>query len=81
MEATTKNIFAVSAGLIGGAAIGKMAFDHAFVEGMDDKERNRLVGFGIGAVVLFGAAYFLGVDEKWLTVDGPAEAVEKWVSP
>jgi hypothetical protein len=81
MEATPKNIFAVSAGIIGGAAIGKMAYEHLFVHGLEDKERNKLIGLGFGAVALFGAAYLLGIDEKWLTIEGPAEAVEKWVSP
>ena len=81
MDTSPKTIFALTAGVVGGAAMGKMAFDHFFVEGMDDKERTKLIGIGVGAGVVFGLAYLFGIDEKWLTGKGEVEVIESWVGP
>ncbi len=67
-------------GVIGGAALGKAGFDHMFVHGMTDKERKTLVGVGLGSVAVFGAAYALGIDEEWLSVDGIAGKISNQIS-
>jgi hypothetical protein len=67
-------------GVIGGAALGKAAVDHAFVHGISDAERSKLIGVCVGTAVVFGAAYALDIDYEWLTVDGLATKAEKWIN-
>lgn len=68
-------------GLVGGAAIAWWATEHMFVEGLEDKERRTLVGFGAAAVAVYAAFELFGLDKRWLDVQGAAEAVqEKWPS-
>jgi len=78
-ETPVRTWIVLGAGVIGGAAIGKMAFDHMFVHGLTDEERKRLVGLGVGAVFVYGAAYALGVDSKWLNTSELVEEAGKQI--
>lgn len=67
-------------GVVGGVSIGKWAIDHMFVEGLEDKERKTLVVVGAVAVLVFGTAKLLDLDEKYLTVEGTFEKAQEYIS-
>jgi hypothetical protein len=67
-------------GILGGLAIGSWAFEHMFVEGLEDKERKSLIGFGALAVGAYGLVTLLDLDKRWLDVEGTAEKAQEFIN-
>lgn len=71
---------ATAFGVVGGVAIGEWAFDHLFVEGLEDKERKTLLLVGAVAVLTFGTVKLLDLDEKYLTVEGTFDKASEYIT-
>lgn len=71
---------AAALGVAGGVAIGKWAFDHLFVEGLEDKERKTLIVVGAVAALTFGTFKLFDLDEKYMTVEGTFEKAQEYIT-
>ncbi len=74
----TQNQSAVGLGVFAGLFVGKWAFEHLFVEGLDTKMRRDLIALGAGAGACYGLAYLLDVDFNWFTTTGATQKAEQW---
>lgn len=71
--------FVTALGLVGGVSVAWWATEHMFVHGLEDKERRTMIGVGAAALAVYGAFELLGLDKRWLDVQGAVEAAsERW---
>lgn len=70
-------MFIVGMGVVGGLAIGKMAYDHMFKVGLSPEERKTMLFMGGGALAVYALATLFDVDRKYWEVSAAVEAVQE----
>jgi len=77
LDEQQQKLVLVGMGVVGGAAIGWAAYQHMFVQGMEEKERRTLLQLTAVTVLTYAAAKLFDIDEKWWNAEKAAEAAEK----